>query len=573
MSTSSLQPTWHRPRNSTLDCALACLIDPPTLIALGLLLLNDHLLKATVPSWWTGKLSDLAGLYFFPLLVLAFLSPIEMLASRIHRSPKHTHGWMASALLFSGLWFVALKATPASNARAVALLEALTGRTHVVVADPTDLLALVVLPLAWVRWRALLRNQDSTGTASSTGAAGPAQGLLAERPSLELGAGRARRRRCFSLVVLVVASLATVATTPAREAYSFGAVFDVAADPAQGDLLYAGLATQRVLKCKEGTLLPQWGPDCVPEEVAYSVETYRSQDGGRTWSLYTEVGGYLWADPHTPGRLYVLSEEGLHRVEEGRAHALQVPFKETRIRFFPDEPTDAYVPTNVHPLAFDPTTRDVLYLADGQHILASTDGGETWERRSSAPLWDMAGLVALSLAPSAPQTLYAAGGNTVLRSDDGGRHWIRNARLGDGVGLGALAVHPATPEIVYAAGTGIWLSADGGDTWQKVYAGEVLDALALHPSDPDRIYAVGHHIRMAKEPSFTGAVYSDDGGQAWHPLGDLPGWDIAISQAAPHRAIVALGEQGIAVHDAPRHDPQQGWKQFSEGLPVFSREH
>ena len=43
----------------------ALLTSPAFLLALALLLLNDWVLKAAVGSWWTGKLSDFAGLFAF----------------------------------------------------------------------------------------------------------------------------------------------------------------------------------------------------------------------------------------------------------------------------------------------------------------------------------------------------------------------------------------------------------------------------------------------------------------------------------------------------------------------------
>lgn len=39
------------------------------IVGLGLLLLNDHVLKATYGNWLTGKLSDVAGLLIFPLFL------------------------------------------------------------------------------------------------------------------------------------------------------------------------------------------------------------------------------------------------------------------------------------------------------------------------------------------------------------------------------------------------------------------------------------------------------------------------------------------------------------------------
>lgn len=43
---------------------------PLFLISIAILLLNDHVLKGAYGSWWTGKLSDLAGLVLAPLFLV-----------------------------------------------------------------------------------------------------------------------------------------------------------------------------------------------------------------------------------------------------------------------------------------------------------------------------------------------------------------------------------------------------------------------------------------------------------------------------------------------------------------------
>ena len=48
------------------------LLHPIAILAIATLALNDHYLKEQFPSWWTGKLSDFAGMIFFPLLLEAF---------------------------------------------------------------------------------------------------------------------------------------------------------------------------------------------------------------------------------------------------------------------------------------------------------------------------------------------------------------------------------------------------------------------------------------------------------------------------------------------------------------------
>lgn len=51
----------------------AVLASPGFVTAVALLLVNDWILKLALGNWWTGKLSDFAGLYAFPLFWSAFL--------------------------------------------------------------------------------------------------------------------------------------------------------------------------------------------------------------------------------------------------------------------------------------------------------------------------------------------------------------------------------------------------------------------------------------------------------------------------------------------------------------------
>ncbi len=372
-----------------------------------------------------------------------------------------------------------------------------------------------MLPLAWCRW-----------------------GVIVHRYWSHFPRRDPQLRRRLGFVVLAVASLAALGTPPQRHAYSFGMVFDVAADPGGSDTFYASLATRRIIKCgKRGTYEAD---ACVIEaEAEHTVEVYRSQDGGRSWAHYAPVGGYLWTDPHTPGRLYALNEDGLHRLEDGQAHLLDVPFEAAQVALFYYDAYDAVgVPPSEHALTFDPITPGLLYLADGRRILTSADGGQSW--RSLVVDGASGRVKALAVAPSEPQTLYAAASDRVLRSDDGGSTWSSGATLSGGAPIRALAVHPATPDIVYAAGKGIFRSTDGGRRWQHVYQdSSELQTIVFGPADADLIYAAGYAV-----------IFSADGGDTWSRY-DRWGWDVAASPVAPHRVILALGTQGVAVQESP----------------------
>jgi hypothetical protein len=158
------------------------LLHPLVLAAIALLVANDHLLKQRYPGWWTGKLSDFAGLLFFPLLLAG---AIEWLAgSRPTAAPDPRADdsgsrrlllgcAVATAIVFAAikLWDpagelyragLAILRWPVRAAIALATgadLPAL-GRAALV-RDPTDLIALpaLLVPLWLVRPRAPDRSR------------------------------------------------------------------------------------------------------------------------------------------------------------------------------------------------------------------------------------------------------------------------------------------------------------------------------------------------------------------------------------------------------------------------------
>jgi hypothetical protein len=144
------------------------LLHPVALGAIALLLLNDHVLKAAFPGLVTGKLSDFAGLTFFPVMLI---SGWEIAVSTIRRRPSFaSHRLIAVTVFATAGAFAAIKLTPLANSLAGSLL----GGAQAAVAlnpnagsawfalDPTDLMALpAVLVGYWIasgRSRQVLRD-------------------------------------------------------------------------------------------------------------------------------------------------------------------------------------------------------------------------------------------------------------------------------------------------------------------------------------------------------------------------------------------------------------------------------
>ncbi len=60
----------------------APLLHPIAIAAVALLVVNDHVLKARWPGFVTGKLSDVAGMIFFPLFLFALVALIARAVER-----------------------------------------------------------------------------------------------------------------------------------------------------------------------------------------------------------------------------------------------------------------------------------------------------------------------------------------------------------------------------------------------------------------------------------------------------------------------------------------------------------
>lgn len=127
------------------------LLAPLPLIALALLGVNDWILKpSAAPEWLTGKLSDFAGLFAFPLVATAAFDLVLWLAWRAGARVDFTlRRWkLAAAIALEAAGFAVLKLWPAGSDALVRVMHAVAPRAEVYM-DATDLVAFVVLPLTW----------------------------------------------------------------------------------------------------------------------------------------------------------------------------------------------------------------------------------------------------------------------------------------------------------------------------------------------------------------------------------------------------------------------------------------
>ncbi|WP_051753246.1 hypothetical protein [Streptosporangium amethystogenes] len=131
---------------------------PATVVATFVLLVNDHLLKALWPGPVTGKLSDVAGLLVAPpVLALAFLPALALTRAGPFSSAL-ARLTAPVAIVATGVGFTLVKTTEEGAELASRAWTLVAGPSRVL-ADPTDLVVLPALGVAWLVWRGCRSDQ------------------------------------------------------------------------------------------------------------------------------------------------------------------------------------------------------------------------------------------------------------------------------------------------------------------------------------------------------------------------------------------------------------------------------
>lgn len=135
-------------------------LHPVTLAAVAVLAINDWVLKPHLgPGLVTGKLSDLAGLVFAPIVLSAALGLALHVAARLGArvDPSLSRRRLIACTVATGAVFAAVKLDPGA-ARLLARLISQLGRPAAIALDRTDLLCLPALAIAWWIGRDELRR-------------------------------------------------------------------------------------------------------------------------------------------------------------------------------------------------------------------------------------------------------------------------------------------------------------------------------------------------------------------------------------------------------------------------------
>jgi hypothetical protein len=144
------------------------LVRPLAVLALITLIVNDHILKPRWPGLLTGKLSDLAGLVFLPLLIIALY---EVARAALGRPWQVSERGVVVIVVAVALGFAVTKLSTGVAATYGDLLGWLRWplighwRQVAISRDPTDILCTPGAIVAWIESRRLseVRGMNKLG--------------------------------------------------------------------------------------------------------------------------------------------------------------------------------------------------------------------------------------------------------------------------------------------------------------------------------------------------------------------------------------------------------------------------
>lgn len=250
----------------------------------------------------------------------------------------------------------------------------------------------------------------------------------------------------------------------------------------------------------------------------------RSTNFGATWTeadLATVVSTGAPAiqsvafDPRQPDRVYAAGAEVVLRSGNGGAS-----WRATRIVGIFDDV--AAVSGRAYAVGFVLGPCDIPFCGLVAHpvVAISSDSGASWtlrEHEVEAATSSYVGLEAVAVDPRQPQRAWVATGQRVATTSDGGATWAARGAPPGGVNDLQTSLHE--PGLLYAGGLGaddaggIWLSRDGAGSWSNAGKGmppgtRVLQ-VAEDPNRQGRLFAATE----------TGVFLSDNGAASWRRLG------------------------------------------------------
>ncbi len=198
---------------------------------------------------------------------------------------------------------------------------------------------------------------------------------------------------------------------------------------------------------------------------------------------------------------------------------------------------------NVYSFDVSPTNTNVIYAGSETGFMnKSFDNGQSWELIGKDYYFG-GGITAVAIHPENDNVVFVAGGNQMHKTIDGGATW--NPLLSqERFYADRLRIDKNNPDrIIAASSRGIYLSIDGGISWRRSYNTRTWD-VRFHPENSDMVYGISTNGSQFR------CVISLDGGENFSLVSSFPnnivqsdGAMLATTDADPNTIMAVLLSQ------------------------------
>lgn len=228
---------------------------------------------------------------------------------------------------------------------------------------------------------------------------------------------------------------------------------------------------------------------------------YVSEDGGHTWQPVPGMQGQsvrALAQASSDPKIWVAGTlKGVYRSQDGgRNWTLISPPGSVEIH-------------EVESIAIDPVNPQIIYAGTWHLPWKTVDGGQHWQNIKQGLIVD-SDVFSIIIDPHAPNVIYASACSGIYKSNDAGEQFHKVQGIPSAARrTRVLMQDPTNSNIVYAGTTeGLYRTVDAGAKWTLMTPNDIIiNDVYVDPKNPQ-------HILMATDRS--GVLKSEDGAATFH---------------------------------------------------------
>jgi hypothetical protein len=243
---------------------------------------------------------------------------------------------------------------------------------------------------------------------------------------------------------------------------------------------------------------------------------YTSSNGGTSWKKrLDEATDGLFRDPARPNILYTLhssySSPCIYKSTNGGVDWIELP----------SEWSGSYVYT-LYDISIDPGDTDILYLCTDDGTWRSSNGGESWTKKSTG--LPSNGCYRIDVDPSGSGVVYGIGYDTgVYRSENNGNSWwLVSSGIANNPDLTDILIKRDDPDTIYVSDENtFYVSTDGAASWRTATAclDQGIDLLVPDPKNAGLIWGAGRSTGIYRAswatPDTASTWYLAEGSTDW----------------------------------------------------------